>query len=87
MIHPDVGDELNFKPMYEDNFIKGTVDWVGSAQFAITSSDNPAFREMILFSEDDRWKFINKKPPKSRTAKQTEEPDDLELEQETDNED
>jgi hypothetical protein len=42
---------------------------------------------MILFSEDDRWKFINKKPPKSRTAKQTEEPDDLELKQEIDNED
>lgn len=81
MIQPEVGDKLDFKPMYEDSYSKGTVDWVGSAQFAITSDDNPKHREIILFSED-RWKFINKKAPKPRTPKAKESLTEDEVEQE-----
>jgi len=59
MKHPEVGDNIQFAPMYEDKYISGTIEWVGSSQFAVRADDEPAHREIILFSED-RWKSTKK---------------------------
>lgn len=73
MNHPDVGDKIEFKPMYEDKYISGIVDWVGSSQFGVVADDNPKLRELILFSED-RWKAEKK----TKTKAKTETPDEIE---------